>query len=161
LSWPLQALVRAEPFDVARYAGRWEARAAALPTPLAGLARDHAAWARRELPALGLLSRRAYLVIPADDPSAAHPAGVDPIRARFARWLGRGPARRPIADAEQARATLAERCARLESALGAAGVRAARLGDLALSRLYRACWGPSQAGASRDRDLAALFGSRS
>ena len=58
-----------------------------------------------------------------------------------------------------ARVVLTERCDRLSSALGAAGVRATRLDDLALARLYRLCWGAHLSGEGRlDRDLVALFG---
>src|SRR5947199_392321 len=63
----VQVVIRAIPIDTAATAARWDARAAVLPDPLAALARDQAAWIRRELPTLGLLVRRAYLVVPAED----------------------------------------------------------------------------------------------
>jgi hypothetical protein len=151
LDHAVQVVVRAAPFDTRGYAARWEERAAVLPGPMASLAREHAAWARRELPEVCMLVRRAYLVVPAEDlPAPASPT------ASFRKHLGRG--RLPAPGVEDARAVLAERCARLQSGLGAAGVRATRLDDLGLAQLYRACWSPSTLEAdSSDRDLAALF----
>jgi hypothetical protein len=152
LDHTLQVLVRAEPVDAASRAARWENRAAVLPPPLAALAREHAAWVRRELPALGLLVRRAYLVVPAEDlQEDSTPAAV------FRQRLRRQPV--PTVTVDQARTVLAERCARLVAAVQAAGVRAWCLDDLALARLYRACWNPSAPDADRlDRDLVAAFG---
>jgi len=46
----------------------------------------------------------------------------------------------------------------LQKLLKDAGVRASRLGDIALARLYRACWGHANAGEQRfDRDVQAFF----
>jgi hypothetical protein len=152
LDHPLQVLVRTELVDVAARAARWDARAAVLPDPLAVLAREHAAWIRRELPTLGLLIRSAYLVVPAEDPREdSSPAAA--LRQR----LRRQPV--PTVTVGRARTVLAERCARLLGALQAAGVRARRLDDLALARLYRACWNPAGPDADHlDRDLVATFG---
>jgi len=148
----VQVVVRAVPFETTTYAARWETRAAVLPAPLAALAREHADWARRELDGLGLLVRHAYLVVPAEDPSTT-PSPAHSLRER----LRRGPL--PTLAVDRAWAVLAERCARLQSGLGAAGVRATRLDDLDLARLYRACWSPSTPHADRlDRDLTAVFG---
>ena len=152
LDHPLQVLVRTEPVDAAARSARWEARAAALPPPLAALAREHAAWTRRELPGLGLLVRRACLVVPAEDPHEDS-SPVTALRLRLHR-------RAPILTVDGARAVLAERCSRLLATLKAAGVGVRRLDDLALARLYRACWNPALIGADRlDRDLVAAFGS--
>ena len=152
LEHPVQILVRPEPFDAASEAARWDARAAALPPPLAELAGEHAAWVRRELASARLLVRRAYLVVPAE--GAATDARPD-WRAR-AR-LGSRPAP-TLVGGEEARAVLAERCEQLSSVLAGAGVAARRLDDLALARLYRDCWGTrGSAGDRLDRDLAALF----
>src|SRR5438128_10832564 len=106
LGHPLQALVRAEPVDAAARAARWNTRAAALSPPLAALAREHAAWTRRELPGLGLLVRRAYVVVPAEDPPADH-SPVIALRQRLRR-----PAS-PTLTVDRARTVLPERCARL------------------------------------------------
>jgi hypothetical protein len=153
LDHPVQILVHPEPFDAAAEAARWDARAAALPPPLAELAREHAAWVRRELASARLLVRRAYLVVPAE--GAATDARPD-WRAR-AR-LGSRPAP-TLGGGEEARAVLAERCEQLSGALAGAGVAARRLDDLALARLYRDCWGTrGSAGDRLDRDLAALLG---
>ena len=155
LDHPLQVVVRAMPYQVTTYAARWEARADVLPAPLAALAREHAGWARRELAGLGLLVRHAYVVVPAEDPpTAASPAHNLRNRLHWGSLRKLAP--------EHAREVLAERCARVQSGLGAAGVRASRLDDLALARLYRACWSPSTRDADRhDRDLAARFGATS
>jgi hypothetical protein len=73
--------------------------------------------------------------------------------------LGRGV--RACLSLDRARVVLRERCTRLSAALGAAGVGARRLDDLALARLYRACWNPTGPGGDRlDRDLVATFGGR-
>jgi hypothetical protein len=152
LDHAVQVVVRALPVDTTAYAARWETRAALLPAPLAALAREHAGWARRELAGLGLLVRHAYMVVPAEEPPTAH-SPAQSLRERLRRA--------PVSTlaVERARAVLAERCTRLVSGLGAAGVRAARLDDLDLARLYRACWSPSMPHADRfDRDLAAVFG---
>jgi len=152
LDHPLQVLVRAEPVDTAARSARWEARAAVLPGPLAALGREYATWTRRELPGLGLLVRRAYVVVPAEDPHEDYsPAAA--LRQR----LRHHPV--PTVTVDRAQTVLAERCARLLAALQAAGVQAQRLDDLAIARLYRACWNPALIGADRlDRDLVAAFG---
>jgi hypothetical protein len=66
LAYPIQVLVRALPIDLASYARRLEDRAADLPPTLAASARADAVWARQTGPGLGLLDRRASLVLPAD-----------------------------------------------------------------------------------------------
>jgi hypothetical protein len=153
LDHALQVVVLAGRVDDAAAAGRWEARAGVLPEPLATLAREHAAWARREMATLDLLLRRAFLVLPAEDPIA----GRSPVAA-VRRRLRRDPA--PGLTLDRARAVLAERCGRLAASLGAAGVRTRRLDDLALARLYRGCWSPTSADGDRsDRDLVDAFGS--
>jgi hypothetical protein len=152
LDHPVQILVRPELFDAGAEATRWDTRAAALQPPLAELAREHAAWVRRDIASASLLVRRAYLVVPAE--GAVTDRRPD-WRAR-AR-LGSKPA--PGLDGEEARTVLAERCERLSSALAGAGVATRRLDDLALARLYRVCWGTrASAGDRLDRDLAALLG---
>lgn len=152
LDHPFQVVVRTTPADASTAAERWEARASILPEPLAALAREHGAWVRRELPALGLLVHRAYAVVPAEEPPARRS-----LLAALPGRLRRHPSAALTLDT--ARVALAERCGRLVAALGGAGVYAARLDDLALARLYRACWNPAAAGADRlDRDLVATFG---
>jgi hypothetical protein len=150
----VQVLVRTEAADDAAEAARWEACAINLPPPLAALAREHAAWARRELPLQNLLVHHAYLVVPAEGPPTDDTSPAVALRRQI------HPPLSPVSQMEQARVTLEDRCFRLIAALGAAGVGARRLGDLDLARLYRACWSPRGASAERvDRDLVAVFGS--
>ena len=100
LDHPLQVLVRPEPFEAAAEAAGWDRRATGLPPQLAALACEHAVWVRRDLPALGLLVRRAYLVVPAESVAADERPGLrlgarlrgkptaslDAEQARAARW---------------------------------------------------------------------------
>jgi hypothetical protein len=156
LTHPLQILVRPDPTDVDAYAERWQARSRRLPPALAGLAREHAEWARRDLPGLGLLERRLYLVVPAEDRPPPLGSLAGPARL-LCRRLWRRPVPRQRPDAA-ARDLLADRCERLQSLLDRAGVRSWRLDDLGLARLYRASWGHRPAGEQRlDRDLRAFF----
>src|SRR5207245_268287 len=89
LAYPIQVLVRALPIDLASYARRLEDRAVDLPPTLAASARADALWARQTGPDLGLLDRRAFLVLPAE----ALPDGdlirrLGSARIRFGRWFG-------------------------------------------------------------------------
>jgi len=148
----VQVLVRTEAANTAAEAARWDACAGNLPPPLAALAREHATWTRGELPLLNLLVHRAYLVVPAEDPPADHPPPAVELRRQIRAPLAL------VTQVEEAHVTLEDRCARLMAGLGAAGVGARRLDDLALARLYRACWSPTAPGAERvDRDLVAAF----
>jgi hypothetical protein len=154
LEHALHVVVRAAPFDAAAYAARFESRSAALPAPLAALAEEHARWARRELEGRRLLSRRAYVVVPAERATARKPLPALPRGVR--KWLRRRPEVDQEVDAVEAAQVLDERCARLTGALGAAGVGTRRLDDLELARLYRACWGAQR--QRSDRDLLIAFG---
>jgi hypothetical protein len=133
----LQALVLAEPTDLAEYAARLEHRARALPPHLAREALADAAWARQVGPQLGLLERRGYLVVPAESVPSAGPASrFGSAPPRLARWFRS----RRMLDEETACRALADRCAELVERLARSGVLAQRLGDLALARLFHACW---------------------
>ena len=133
----LQALVLAEPADLAEYAARLEERAGGLPPGLAREALADAAWARHNGPALGLLDRRSYLVVPAESVPGADLLGrLGSARPRFVRWFGAGPA----LDEAGARETLDVRCAELIERLARGGVRAERVDDARLVRLFHACW---------------------
>jgi hypothetical protein len=156
LEHALHVVVRAVPFDAVAYAARFESRSAALPAPLAALAEEHARWARRELEARRLLSRRAYLVVPAERATAPKPLPARALPRGVRQWLRRPPEVDLELDVVQAAQVLDERCARLSGALGAAGVGTRRLDDLELARLYRACWGAQQ--QRSDRDLLIAFG---
>jgi len=133
----LQALVRAQPTDLAAYAARLQARAEALPPQLAREALADAAWARQKGPELGLLARRGYLVIPAESlPGEDLGARLRPARSPLRGWFGG----RPPLDEAAARVALDTRCSGLLQHLGQRGVWAERLDDPGLVRLYYACW---------------------
>jgi hypothetical protein len=156
LDHALHVVVRAVPFDAMTYAARFESRSVALPATLAALADEHARWARRELEARRLLSRRAYVVVPADRTTAPRALPAPALPRRVRQWLRRQPEIDQELDVVQAAQVLNERCARLSGALGAAGVGTRRLDDLELARLYRACWGAQR--QRGDRDLRIAFG---
>jgi hypothetical protein len=150
----LQALVLAEPTDLADYAARLEQRAAVLPAHLAREALADAAWARQHGPELGLLDRRGYLVVPAESLSSATAFGSRVLTGpRFGRWLGGSPA----LDEPGARAALDLRCAELTERLVRAGVWARRLDDAALTDLFHACWSRRR-DARFERDLRSVLG---
>jgi hypothetical protein len=133
----LQAEVLAQPTDLREYAARLEDRARALPPHLAREALADAAWARQTGPELGLLERRGYVVVPAESLPSMDLAGrLGSAPPRLARWFGS----RTMLDEETARRALADRCAELVERLARGGVLAQRLGDLALARLFHACW---------------------
>jgi hypothetical protein len=157
LRHPLQVQVRTDATDVDAYVERWETRTRLLPPALAALAREHADWARRHLPGLGLVERHLYLIVPAEE-------GQPPCRSVFglSRTLRQRLRRRrgePANVAEHsATAVLADRCERLQLLLNRAGIRSWRLDDQSLGRLYRDGWGHRQSGQQRfDRDLLAFF----
>jgi hypothetical protein len=150
LDCPVQVVVHPQPLDTSTYAARWERRASELPAALAALAREHALWARVGLAGLRLVHRRAFMVVPADDdPAATERARGEGVAGRVRHGFLRAPERTVVARTARAHQVLEERCARLGSALGAAGVAATRLDDVALAQLYRICWNPSATGASR------------
>jgi hypothetical protein len=152
LEHPLHLLMRSEEMDVAAYAARWDTAAGRLPSPLAELAREHASWARRHLPALGLLERRLYVVVPAEQPTPPARSLVNQLRHRTQRHHS------PQSDQTSALRVLSERCDRLQLLFKSAGIRSARLDDVALARLCRACWAQSLGGEQRfDRDVFAFF----
>src|SRR6266511_1991759 len=100
--------------------------AADLPPTLAASARADAVWARQTGPGLGLLDRRAFLVLPAE----ALPDGdvirrLGAARTRLGRLFGTasGP------DAGAAREVLDARCAEAIDMLAGAGIWAQRLDD--------------------------------
>jgi hypothetical protein len=152
LEHPLHLLTRTVEMDVATYGARWDSAAGRLPPPLAALAREHASWARRHLAELRLLERRLYLVIPAEQPAPPARSLVNHLRHRTRRH------RSLHADQASVLSALSERCDRLQHLLKSAGIRSARLDDVGLARLYRACWGHSLSGEQRfDRDVVAFF----
>ena len=146
LSYPVQILVRVLPTDIDTYLGDLEHRARHdLPEPLAALARDHVAFVRRLARSRALLERRFYLVVPAQE--AERSAG--PI------WLFRRRGRAGP-DPAAARRQLTVRCEEVGRHLGRCGLKARRLTDVELARLYHACWCPDLARVQRlRRDVAA------
>jgi hypothetical protein len=133
----VQALVLAEPTDMTEYATRLEERASALPPHLAREALADAAWARQNGPGLGLLDRRAYVVVPAESAPGARLLGrFDSFRPRLANWFGANPA----LDEAGAREALDVRCEELMERLTRGGAWAHRLGDPDLVRLFHSCW---------------------
>jgi len=136
LGHAVQVLVVPRPASLDTYAARLEMRAAALPSPLASEALSDAHWARDEGPRLGLLERRAYLVVPAED---AAPTRI-PRSLWVFRGLGRGREHETSVDELEARRRLDERCASLGDRLSRGGVWSERLDDFGLVRLVQACW---------------------
>ncbi len=149
LAYPIQVLVRAAPIDLASYARRLEDRAADLPPTLAASARADAVWARQTGPGLGLLDRRAFLVLPAE----ALPDGdlirrLGSARTRLGRLFGTASG----TDEGTAREVLDARCAEAIDMLAGAGIWAQRLDDPDLVRLFHSCWSRGQS-ARFDQDL--------
>ena len=146
LTFPVQVLVRVLPINIEGYLGELEHRAVhELPDHLAALARDHVAFVRRLARSRALLERRFYLVVPAQE--AERSAG--PI------WLFRRRGRAGP-DPAAARRQLTVRCEEVGRHLGRCGLKARRLTDVELARLYHACWCPDLARVQRlRRDVAA------
>jgi hypothetical protein len=139
----IQILVRAEPGDLSEYATRLESRAKELPRELALQALADATWARQTGPALGLLPRHAYVVIPAESLPGADVAGrLGTARSRLGSWFRVTPG----LDEAAARKSLDVRCGELCERLARCGVWAQRIDDAGLTRLFQACW-------SRRRDV--------
>jgi hypothetical protein len=157
LRHPLEVQVRTHATDVDAYVERWETRSRLLPPALAALAREHADWARRHLPELGLVERRLYLVIPADESQPPYRSLLSLGRTLRQHLPRRGAG--PTNGTEQSACTLlADRCERLQLLLNRASIRSWRLDDQSLARLYRDGWGHRQSGQQRfDRDLGAFF----
>ena len=159
LEHALQIQVLPRPADLDHYAEKLELRARTLPPHLASQARSDAQWARDAGPHLGLLDRRAYVVVPAEEMAPEQMLGRLKTATRFVR---RGHAAE--LDDVAARGRLAERCAALGDRLWRGGVWSERLDDAALARLFHVCWsawrhGTSDARADRfARDLGAYVG---
>jgi hypothetical protein len=137
----IQIMVRAETADLSEYAARLEARARHLPEIWASEVRVDAAWARQVGPDLGLLERRAYVVVPAESLPGSDAAGrLQTARARLGHWLRAGPE----LDEAAARDVLDIRCGDLADRLTRSGARAQRLDDPALTRLFQTCWSRRQ-----------------
>ena len=137
----IQLLVRAETADLSEYAAKLEARARQLPGSLASEVLADAAWARQIGPDLGLLVRRAYVVVPAESLPGSDVAGrLQTARSRIGHWFRGGPE----LDEAAARDMLDIRCGDLVDRLGRGGVWARRLDDPALTHLFQSCWSRRQ-----------------
>ena len=133
----LQVLVRAERVDLSDYATRLEQRARVLPPRLRREVLVDALWARQDGPNLGLLRRHCNLVVPAEPlPGADLPGRFGSARSRLGRWFNVNP----LLSEADARRALDTRCAELVERLKQSGVLAWRLDDVALVRLFQACW---------------------
>jgi hypothetical protein len=146
LEHPLQILVVPRPADLDGYAERLERRAKMLPPNLATHARADAQWAREAGPAMGLLERRAYVVVPAEEIGPDNAVErITSLRRLFRRAEG------PESDESSARLRLDERCTALADRLWRGGVWSERLDDAALARLFHFCWSAWRHGTSDGR----------
>jgi hypothetical protein len=136
LDHALQVLVLPRPANLDQYAGTLESRAENLPPTLAAEARADARWAHQEGPGLGLLDRRAYVVVPAEDLAPAQVLGR--VRIASGRLVRSGRGGGP--DEAAARRRLDERCAALTERLWRGGVWSERLDEAALASLLHTCW---------------------
>ncbi|HET8627690.1 MAG TPA: hypothetical protein VFL91_09740, partial [Thermomicrobiales bacterium] len=149
LTHPIQILVRVARLDLEPYLADLTERARREPAAaLADLAHDHVAALRDLAASRLLLDRHFYLVIPDEDL-----AGPRPPR-RFPRPRREGA---PAAE-EPARRRLAFRCEEAVTRLGRCRLRAWRLDDTALARLYRDCWHQDEPGDRGVRDIATYTG---
>jgi hypothetical protein len=156
VTFAFQLLVQVHPVDLSWYVTRVEERARALSPALVAIARDHAAYVQALTRQRTLLERRIYVVVPW--PSTVEATG----RRSGLRLTGLLPGRRgrisaidKQLDAERVQRLLADRCEVIGRQLGRAGLRATRLDDLGLARLYHTCWAPEVARAQRlRRELA-------
>ena len=126
----LQILVLAQPADLSGHADRLQRRALALPERTAAEALADAAWYRSRGTRLGLLDRRAYVVIPAE--STPESTTVPLVGKLFGN--------RDALEEAGAREVLDTRCAELADRLSRVGVLARRLEDAELVRLFHTCW---------------------
>jgi len=130
LSFPVQALICADPVDLGSYAAHRTTRLARQPLAVRRLGSADAAYMRRAMARVGALDQHVYVVIPATTATA-------PTDARF----GAIPRyrRRSHADGrhrDEASRLLAERCDAIHEGLARAGVHTWRLDTPALRVLY-------------------------
>jgi hypothetical protein len=143
LTFPFQLVVQVHPVDLSWYVARVEERARTLSPGLVAIARDHAAFVQGLTKQRTLLERRIFIVVPWSRPEqeAGGNDSVPFLRIFTFRRSGRG-----AADArfrvETINRQLNDRCEAIGRQLGRAGLRATRLDDLGLARLYHASWAP-------------------
>jgi hypothetical protein len=162
LDHAVQVLVLPRPANLDQYAEKLERRSMTLPPTLAAEARADARWAREEGIGLGLLDRRAYVVVPAEDVAPAQVLGRIKIAGGRLVRGGHGTG----LDELTARGRLDERCATLADRLWRGGVWSERLDDIALAELLQACWSAWRRGTNNGRterfarDIGAYVGAR-
>jgi hypothetical protein len=153
VTFAFQLVVQVHPVDLSWYVTRVEERARALSPALVAIARDHAAYVQSLTRQRTLLERRIYIVVPWTS-AVEGAAGVRLMRLRPGRRGSVSVTDRQL-DAQRIQRLLADRCEVIGRQLGRAGLRAARLDDLGLARLYHTSWAPEVARAQRlQRELA-------
>ena len=156
VTFAFQLVVQVHPVDLSWYVTRVEERARALSPALVAIARDHAAYVQSLTRQRTLLERRIYIVVPWTSAveGAAGPSGLRLTRLLPGR-RGRVSMTDRQLDAQRIQRLLADRCEVIGRQLGRAGLRATRLDDLGLARLYHTSWAPEVARAQRlQRELA-------
>lgn len=152
LTFPFQLVVQVYPVDLAWYVTRVEERARTLSPALVAIARDHAAYVQGLTRQRTLLERHVYIVLPwASDTEESNATRGFPLM----RMLG-GKRRTSTTADEQLRINtidrvLTDRCEAIGRQLSRAGLRATRLDDLGLARLYHVSWAPEVARTQRLR----------
>lgn len=156
VTFAFQVVVQVHPVDLSWYVTRVEERARALSPALVAIARDHAAYVQALTRQRTLLERRIYVVVPWA--STAEASGRQ-TGLRLTRLLrgnrGSVSATDRQQHADRILRILTDRCEIIGRQLGRAGLRATRLDDLGLARLYHTSWAPEVARAQRlRRELA-------
>jgi hypothetical protein len=156
VTFAFQLVVQVHPVDLSWYVARVEERARALSPALVAIARDHVAYVQALTRQRTLLERRIYVVVPW---TSTVEASCRQSRLRLMRLLpgrgGRVGGTDKPHNTEMIRRLLSDRCEVIGRQLGRAGLRATRLDDLGLARLYHTSWAPEVARAQRlRRELA-------
>ncbi len=151
LGFPVQQLVRVLPVDLEGYLGNLEARTRrASSGRLAAMAADHLAFVRGLARDRGLLERRGYIVVPADECLVEKSGLRDCLRT----LLGGPPAR---VSEEAARSQLLARCEQVRDDLRRCDLASRRLGTADLVKLFHSAWCPELSRRQRLQDhLGAL-----
>lgn len=152
VTFAFQLVVQVHPVDLSWYVTRVEERARALSPALVAIARDHAAYVQSLTRQRTLLERRIYIVVhwASTVDGTGRQSGL-----RLTRLLPRRSGGLSVTDrhleAERVHRLLADRCEVIGRQLGRSGLRATRLDDLGLARLYHTSWAPEVARAQRLR----------
>jgi hypothetical protein len=155
VTFAFQLVVQVHPVDLSWYVTRVEERARALSPALIAIARDHAAYVQSLTRQRTLLERRIYIVVPWGSTGDATGRQSALRLTRLLPGSGSVSAIDGQLDAHRIQRLLADRCEVIGRQLGRAGLRATRLDDLALARLYHTSWAPEVSRAQRlRRELA-------